>query len=272
MVAGTMTIDLNSLWEFNDPKLSEQRFRAAITDASADDVLILETQIARTYGLRRDFTTARQILSNIEPQLSNASAEVTVRFYLESGRTYASATHTPAENTAESTQKARNLYLQAIELAQQARLDALAIDALHMLAFVEAEHANQLEWTRQALAIATTSDQPLAQNWEASLRNNCGYALHQMGQYEEALKEFETAVILRKQQGNAENIRVARWMVAWTLRSLNRIDEALQIQLQLERELEESGESDPYVFAELEQLYSAQGNSERAAYYAQLRR
>lgn len=32
-----------------------------------------------------------------------------------------------------------------------------------------------------------------AQKWEASVRNNIGYALHQLGRYEEALAEFNQA-------------------------------------------------------------------------------
>ena len=41
-----MAIDLAPLWDFSKPELSEQRFRAALPGASADDQLILQTQIA----------------------------------------------------------------------------------------------------------------------------------------------------------------------------------------------------------------------------------
>ena len=50
-----MTFDLSMLWDFNQPDVSEQRFRAALASAAGDDALILQTQIARTYGLRGDF-------------------------------------------------------------------------------------------------------------------------------------------------------------------------------------------------------------------------
>ena len=65
-VSSAMAIDLAPLWNFSQPELSEQRFRAALAGASRDDALILQTQIARTYGLRRDFAGAQQILKSIE--------------------------------------------------------------------------------------------------------------------------------------------------------------------------------------------------------------
>ena len=82
-----MAIDLASLWDFDDPVLSEQRFRGALATASGDDALILQSQIARTHGLRGDFASARQILRSIEPQVAAAGAEARVRFALELGRT-----------------------------------------------------------------------------------------------------------------------------------------------------------------------------------------
>jgi len=43
-----MAIDLNPLWNFDDPGQSEQRFRAALATATGDDAIILQTQIARS--------------------------------------------------------------------------------------------------------------------------------------------------------------------------------------------------------------------------------
>ncbi len=263
-----MAIDLAPLWDFSKPELSEQRLRDALATATADDALILQTQIARTHGLRRDFAQARQVLQALEPQLAGASAEARVRYSLELGRTYASATHPPELQTPEANAQARAAYLQALELARSERLDGLAVDALHMLAFVDTAPADQLKWGREALAVALASTQPAARKWEASLRNNVGYALHQLGQYDAALAEFERALVLREEGGNAEATRSARWMVAWTLRALGRADEALALQLRLERECEAANEPDAYVFEELELLYRARGDEAQAIRYA----
>ena len=267
-----MAIDLAPLWDFNQPELSEQRFRAALATASADDSLILQTQIARTYGLRRDFERAQEILKSIEPQLAAASAEGCVRYELEFGRTLASATHAPDLQTPAVKEQARSRYLRALELAKASQLDALAIDAIHMLAFVDTAPTDQLKWGAEALAISLASSQPAARKWEASLRNNVGYALHQLKRYDEALAQFRQAVVLRERTADAEATRAAHWMVGWTLRALNRVDEALEIQLRLERECEAAGVPDPYVFDELEALYRAKGDNAQAQRYAERRK
>jgi hypothetical protein len=57
---------LSGLWDYSKPAVSEQRFRAALAGASADDALILQTQIARTFGLRKDFAKAREVLATVE--------------------------------------------------------------------------------------------------------------------------------------------------------------------------------------------------------------
>ena len=265
-----MAIDLDALWDFGDPAGSEQGFRAAMQDASRDDALLLQTQIARTYGLRGDFTTVRQVLADIAPRLSTASAEVQARYYLELGRSYASATH-PAESQTDATrQLARDAYRRAIDISTAAGLDDLHVDALHMLGFVDTAPVDQLKWARAALAVAEASSQPAALRWAASLHNNIGYALHEQGELAAALDEFEIALKLREQRGDAEPIRIARWMIAWTLRGMQRYDDALAMQLALEREYAALNAPSVDVYEELEALYQAKGDALNAARYSSL--
>jgi len=266
-----MAIDLAALWDFNKPEVSEQRFRAALETATGDDALVLQTQIARTYGLRRDFSTARDILKSIAKDMETAGSEARARYALELGRTYASATHPPELQTAELKNLARASYESAFEIAKGAHLDGLAIDDIHMLAFVDSAPTDQLKWGQEALAIVEASSQPDAQKWEASIRNNIGCALHELGRFEEALVQFKQAFILRERGTNAESMRSAHWMVAWTLRALGRLDEALEIQLRLEREREAAGKPSPYVFEELELLYRAKGDETSAKHYIELK-
>jgi len=266
-----MAIDLAPLWDFANPALSEQRFRAALQTATGDDALILQTQIARTHGLRKGFEQARAILASIEPKLQTAGAEARARYFLELGRTYASATHLEATQTAAAKEAASSAYGDALATARAARLDGLAIDAIHMLAFVDTAPVGQLKWAEQALAVVEASTQPAAKRWEASIRNNVGYALHQLGRFDEALVQFKQAVELRERQSNAEAIRTAHWMVAWTLRALKRENEALDLQLRLETEADAAGQPDPYVFEELEILYRAKGDEQKAQHYAKRR-
>jgi tetratricopeptide (TPR) repeat protein len=267
-----MTIDISSLWDFSKPELSEERFRSALSTASNDDGLILQTQIARTYGLRRDFSKAQQILANIKPRIQNASDEAKVRYYLELGRTYSSATHPPESQTAEVKELARAAYLRAVELAQNGKLDDLAIDALHMMVFVDNAPEKQVEWNHQAQTLMQSSSQPEAKKWAGPLHNNTGYALHLLGRYEEALSEFKLALAAHERDGSPQKIRIAHWMIAWTLRSLGQLNEAVEIQLRLEKEWDEAGEPDPYVLEELELLYQALGEKEKAKFYATRRK
>lgn len=266
-----MAINLSELWDFSNPEVSEQRFREALTTASGDDVLILQTQIARSYGLRKRFDEAREVLQSIAPQIHSAGAEARVRYALELGRTYASAAHSPAQQTAQSRESARSAYQSALDQARRAALDGLAIDAIHMLAFVDTAPADQLKWAEQALAVVESSAQPAAKRWEASIRNNLGYALHQLGRYDEALAQFRLAAAIRERGTNAEATRTAYWMVAWTLRALDRTDEALDLQLKLEREADGAGKPDPLVFEELELIYRRKGDAERARHYQERR-
>lgn len=261
-------IDLGPLWNYDKPELSEQRFMSALTTADADDALILQTQIARTHGLRGDFARARRTLASVEAQLPKASAEARVRHALEFGRTWISATHPPELQTHDAKERARTAYLRAYDIARAQQLDALSVDALHMMAFVETDPPDQLKWAREALRVVDASSQQDAKKWEASLRNNAGYALHQLGRFDEALTEFNKGLRLRETGTDAEATREARWMIAWTLRALKRSDEALAIQLQLERECDAANAPDPYVFEELEALYRERGDVELADRYA----
>jgi hypothetical protein len=71
----------------------------------------------------------------------------------------------------------------------------------------------------------------------------------------------------RERQGNENGIRIAHWMIAWTLRGLERFNEAIEIQLSLEREWDLDGQPDPYVYEELAALYEAMGDATRAEHY-----
>ena len=85
-------------------------------------------------------------------------------------------------------------------------------------------------------------------------------------------QRFRAELAARERDGNPQTIRIARWMIAWTSRALGRLNEALEIQLRPESESDEAGEPDPYVFEELELLYRAFDNSEKAEFYAARRR
>ena len=259
-------LDLRAMWDFAQPALSEQRFVAALDAASPDERLILRTQIARTHGLRRDLAKAREILAEVAPALAAASPEARVRYHLELGRTFASAAH-PPDLPQEARDEARRLFLRARDLAVAARLDDLAIDAVHMMAFVDTAPAQQAAWARDALLMLERSDQPEAKRWEGSLRNNLGVALKQQGEAEAAIEQFQRSRAAYLRDGRARHARYADWMIGWTERGRGRRAAALEIQLRLEREWAAAGEVDADVFEELDALYTVLGDPARAAHY-----
>jgi tetratricopeptide (TPR) repeat protein len=265
--ASAAPLDLSALWDFNQPALSAQRFRERLATASGDQALILQTQIARTEGLQRRFEAARELLRPLQPQLAKAGDEAVVRWHLEWGRSLASAVHDTAALPPADIDAARSAFRTAAERARAAGLEGLAVDALHMLPFTTTDATQGMRWTQDALDLALASSQPAARAWEASLLNNLGWALTKLGRTDEALAKFQQAAAARDRTGSPERARIAHWRVAHTLRSLKRHDEALAIQLRLERENAATGTPDRYVFEELAHLYRALGDSARAADY-----
>ena len=245
------------LWNFSNPAESEQRFRAAMAGAQGDFRLELETQIARTYSLRRRFDEAHRLLDEIEPRLKGAGLQPRLRYLLERGRTF---------NSSGNKTAARALFVEAWELGRAAGEENLAIDAAHMVAIVDGGEKG-LEWNLMALPLAINAKDPEARRWQASLLNNIGYELKALGRYSEALGYLQQALAAYQERGDTGTIRVAHWMVANTLRMLGTYQEALAIQLKLEKEFAADGGVDGYVFEEIAELYDALGERAKAKPY-----
>ncbi|HET7144021.1 MAG TPA: tetratricopeptide repeat protein, partial [Anaerolineales bacterium] len=162
----------------------------------------------------------------------------------------------------------RPFFVQALEMANGLGEDFYAVDAVHMLAII-AEPASALTLNLQAIQLAESSGQEKARNWLGSLYNNMGWVYHDMREYESALKIFEKAEAFRMENGTVDRRRIATWCVARTLRSLNRIEEALSKQMILKAELESAGETDGYVFEEIgECLFALKREEEARPYFA----
>lgn len=263
-----MAVDVLNLWNFRDPAASEERFRSAQEGANQDDWMILETQIARSYGIRKDFERARQILEAI--QLDQAGPEPRIRWMLELGRTHCSATHSEDEMTPQAQAEARRLFTAAFELARDSGFHYLAVDSLHMMVTVDRAPGLQLDWNLKAVEYMEQCGDEEASRWSGSLYNNAGYALAQMGRHGEAHTLLQKALRFREARGEVENIRIAHWMIAWNQRLSGDLESALATQLRLEAEWEAAGEPDRYVYEELALLHEALGMDERARHYREL--
>ncbi len=247
------------LWDFDQPAVSEERFRAALADADGEEALLLRTQLARALGLQGRFDACAVELDRVAADASENPASVTplVRSYLslERGRMHRSSG---------AATEAEPLFRDALEVAQAAGLDHVAADAAHMLAII-GDPDTQIEWAGRALAIARASTDPRARKWIGSVENNLGWTHHELGRHEEALTHFELALTANQELGDPERVRIARWTVARGLRQLGRYDEALSIQ----QDLLARGPEDGYVHEELAELLRALGRDDEAEPHAQ---
>jgi len=262
--AAAEKLDFDELWDFNHPDSTESRMRellpAARHEGNVSYLAQLLTQIARTQGLQREFDAAHKTLDEAEALLTDELPVARVRYLLERGRVH---------NSAREPDSAKPLFASALEEAQAAGADFYAVDAAHMLGIVEEPDA-ALQWNLRAIEIAEKATDQRARGWLGSLYNNTGWALHDLERYDEALDLFQKALAWRQEQGSAVPIRIARWCVARTLRSLERVEEALAIQRELLTELEDAGETDGYVFEELGECLLALDRADEARdYFAQ---
>ncbi len=254
--------DFNQLWDFSNPAKTETKFRELLPEAQKLDdknyYFQLLTQIARTQGLQRKFDEAHLTLDQVKSRLESASELTEIRYLLERGRVF---------NSSKKATEALPFFVKAYHKAFKGNSDDLAVDAAHMVAIAEAKPSDQLEWNLKALAIAEKSEDDKARSWLGSLYNNIGWTYHDSGKLDEALSLFQRALAFRESKGEASSIRIAKWSVARTYRSLKRLLEALTIQLDLEREFAKEGASDGYVFEELAELYLLMAKNELAQKY-----
>lgn len=254
--------NFDALWDYNDPEQTEIKFRELIPLAKeSEDVSYyaqLLTQIARTEGLQRKFEDAHKTLDSAEFMLTDKLILAKVRYLLERGRVYNSSNH---------PDKARPLFLQAWKLADSNNKDFYAIDAVHMLQIIEVPE-KKLEWANKAIEMAEKTTEERAKNWLGSLYNNTGWAYNELKQYEKALLMFKKSLKWQEEKGDVYGIIIAKWTIARTYRSLGRIDEALRIQRELEKEIEQKGlETDGYVYEELGECLLLSRKKEEARKY-----
>lgn len=254
--------EFDKLWNYGDPAGTGAKFREILPQAEAygDTAYLVEllTQIARTESLRMNFDEAHKILDRAETMLNDNLKRPKLRYLLERGRTY---------NSGKVYDKAGVLFLDAYNLGMEIKEDNLTIDAAHMMGIVE-KGEESLKWNDIAIELAEKTEDKKAKGWLGSLYNNTGWTYHDMGEYEKALSLFEKNVIWHTERNSKMELGIAKWCVARTLRSLNRIDGALKMQFDLKQWFDDNNlEEDGYNYEEIGECLLLQNKRDEAKLY-----
>lgn len=248
-----MSDRLRPLWDFHDLDASERRFRERLTTEPDDDLRAeVLTQLARVAGLRGDFEAGERLLERATSLGTSDTARVLID--LELGR---------IRRSSGDAQDALPHFEAAFEVALGAGEQYLAADAAHMAALAARDRNGFLAWTQRGIEVAESSE--AARYWLAPLLNNLGWEVFEAGEHARALDAFERALAERERDPDRpQEIAIARYAVAKTLRELGRTDEAL-------RHMEQAvaaDEADGWFQEELAETYAALGRSEDAATHA----
>ncbi|MDQ3021459.1 MAG: hypothetical protein M3R36_12955 [Bacteroidota bacterium] len=254
--------NFDNLWDLNNPSETEKKFRGILPEIkeskNTSAYLQLLTQIARTLGLQKKFDEAHKVLDEVEPILTDELQVAKIRYLLERGRTFRSSKH---------PDKSRELFLKAYELSIKHNEDNLAVDAAHMLGIIEPYEEAQ-RWNETAMKLAEKSSDEKAKGWLGPLYNNTAWNYHDNKEYQKALEIFKKNVEWHTEKNSGQKLIIAKWSVGRVLRSLNKTDEALVLQKNLLKEIEEKNlEPDGYVYEEIAECNLIKNNKEDAKKY-----
>lgn len=251
--------EFDKLWDYNNPEETERKFRALLPEVKKSGnksaYLQLLTQIARTLSLQLKFDESDKVLDEIESELDEEQYIAAIRYDLERGRVL---------NSSKKGDRGRKNFIKAYELGLEKKEDNLAIDAAHMLGIIEPYEEAQ-KWNETAMKLAEESKVEKAKGWLGALYNNTAWNYHDNKEYEKALKLFEKNVELHTQKKSGFPLIIAKWSVARTLRSLDKIDEAIKMHFDLLKEIEEKGlQQDGYIYEELGENFLIQNKKEES--------
>lgn len=223
-------------WDFNNPENSELKFLEIMKKAKEVNnmayYLEVKTQLARTYSLRLQIDKAREILNEVKDELKEEYHRARICYYLELGRSY---------NSNKEPVKACEFFEDAMKLATEYNEENLEIDAIHMLGIAAETPKEQIKWNKLAIQKVEKSENEQVKKWLGALLNNTAWSLHDLGNYEDALNLFQKDYELRKLQKDKETELIAKWNIGRTYRSLNQLEKALKIQLEVQAERKDNG-------------------------------
>ncbi len=253
--------NFDKLWDYNNPAETELKFNDILSTFAQEENscyrLQLLTQIARTQGLQRRFDEAHKTLDEVGALLKEEQGIEHIRYFLERGRAF---------NSSGDKRNAEVCFRTALDTAQKLGEDFYAIDAMHMIAII-ATPPEAIVLNEQAVLMAEESGEERAKNWLGSLYNNLAWGYFDNAEHEKALSVFLRALKWREDKQQVRETAIAKWCVARTLRALNRIDDAIKVQLGLFEEGVNAGRSDGYVNEELGELFLLKNDKLKSTFH-----
>ncbi len=248
---------LRGLWDFDDLDSTERRFRELL-EAEADPGSRAEilTQLARVRGLRGEFADGERLIEEAEA-LASKNVVARVRIDLERGR---------LRRSGGDAEAALPLFESAFRTAVEGGELALAADAAHMAALAAPNREGMLAWTQAGIDVAESTADPSVRYWLGPLLNNLGWEHFEAGEYTDALRAFERALVERERDpANRSAIEIARYAVAKTLRALDRSSEAVPLLEQSVAWAESEDAPDGWFHEVLAETYADLGRTTDAA-------
>lgn len=217
-----------------DPSEIEKNLKALLPRAQALEnkslYLQILSHIALAEAMQKKFDEAHKTLDHAQANITSAYPLAHVRILLERGRTF---------HQSDNVDEALPLFKKSYELSQQHAFDFHTINAAHMIAIVVKNIEEKIAWNKVALELAIKTDDSRARLWLGALYNNLAQNYIEAEQYENALQAFQNCQKHGEERGDAIIIRGAQWGIARSLRSLGKLDEALNIQHGLVNEYNE---------------------------------
>ncbi|KAI8579835.1 hypothetical protein K450DRAFT_280539 [Umbelopsis ramanniana AG] len=221
----------DSVWELSDNSEIERIFDDILQHKLKDDIAAQAlTQLARSQGLQGKFDLAIETLERSRQKSNHVIPHI--RYLLEYGRVLRSSG---------KPDDAAPYFKKAYEAAVGVE-DFYTADAAHMLAILDPTTGptEGRAWSEEALDTARKSTHPPTKLWAAIILNNTAWDSFDQGDYQTALDRFNEATELRRMAvehketpRTKESYRIARWSAAYTLRHMDRLEDAFTIQKQL---------------------------------------
>lgn len=253
--------DIDGFWNFDNLPQTEAKIRAALSieeRAGSPKLVELLTQLARVQGLSGNLTESAATLLLANDLLSKHNEEgaerARVRFLIEKGRFFGLSMNPP---------QSLAYFSKAWESSSALNETFFSIETAVMLSISQPPKF-QNEWLKRALKLAEESPDEKGKLWLSQLYLMGGWHAFDFRKYEEALANFRKALASPHTSQNATKILGIKWAIGRTLRALNQVKEAYEIQRGLLAELNAAGKVNGYVYLEMGECLQLMGIHDEA--------